>query len=278
VKPATAKPPPVTLALAIYEGQGSAPLAPEQRSTLLASLLGKGYRVTVGGEVACDQANLLVLGHFAGAAPEPRQDANGVVVRFADVEGKDADAVLAAVKEAEAAIGGTAPGTWKPWFPVIDYDRCTNCMQCLSFCLFDVYGVDTAGKLAVQNPSNCKTNCPACSRVCPEVAIVFPKYKSGPINGEPVNVDDIRREHMKVDISALLGGNIYAALRDRSIKAQSRFSKERDADRALAERTRCLEKLREALDIPPELLQSLPDADTINAKKLIAMRRAGLDA
>ena len=23
----------------------------------------------------------------------------------------------------------------KPWFPVIDYDRCTNCMQCLSFCL-----------------------------------------------------------------------------------------------------------------------------------------------
>ena len=27
---------------------------------------------------------------------------------------------------------------WKPWFPVIDYDRCTNCMQCLSFCLFGV--------------------------------------------------------------------------------------------------------------------------------------------
>src|SRR5688572_27200929 len=24
-----------------------------------------------------------------------------------------------------------AAGGWKPWFPVIDYTRCTNCMQCL---------------------------------------------------------------------------------------------------------------------------------------------------
>ena len=69
-----------------------------------------------------------------------------------------------------------AAGGWKPWFPVIDYDRCTNCMQCLSFCLFDVYGVSTDGKIQVQNQDNCKTDCPACSRVCPEVAIMFPKY------------------------------------------------------------------------------------------------------
>src|SRR2546428_13771536 len=40
---------------------------------------------------------------------------------------------------------------WKPWFPVIDYQRCTNCMQCLSFCLFDVYGVSQEGKIKVQN-------------------------------------------------------------------------------------------------------------------------------
>ena len=28
------------------------------------------------------------------------------------------------------------------WYPVIDYDRCTNCMECIDFCLFGVYGVD----------------------------------------------------------------------------------------------------------------------------------------
>ena len=77
------------------------------------------------------------------------------------------------------------PG-WKPWFPVIDYSRCTNCMQCLSFCLFDVYGVSADQKIQVQNQSNCKTECPACSRVCPEVAIMFPKYRHSPINGEEI--------------------------------------------------------------------------------------------
>ncbi|HEX6736909.1 MAG TPA: ferredoxin family protein, partial [Vicinamibacteria bacterium] len=107
---------------------------------------------------------------------------------------------------------------WKPWFPVIDYQRCTNCMQCLSFCLFDVYGTSAAGKIEVRNQDHCKTDCPACSRVCPEVAILFPKYRHGPINGDEVRVDDVRREAMKVDISALLGGDIYSMLRDRSEK------------------------------------------------------------
>jgi Pyruvate/2-oxoacid:ferredoxin oxidoreductase delta subunit len=118
-----------------------------------------------------------------------------------------------------------AQGPWKPWFPVIDYSRCTNCMQCLSFCLFDVYGVSADSKIQVQNQSNCKTECPACSRVCPEVAIMFPKYRHGPINGEEVKADDVRREAMKVDISALLGGDVYSMLRDRSAKAKSRFSR-----------------------------------------------------
>jgi Pyruvate/2-oxoacid:ferredoxin oxidoreductase delta subunit len=196
----------------------------------------------------------------------------GVSVQFFDVAEKSDDAVLEAIRAQENAVGATTPGTWKPWFPVIDYARCTNCMQCLSFCLFDVYGVSKEGKLQVQQPTNCKTNCPACSRVCPEVAIVFPKYKAGPINGEPVNSDDVRREHMKVDISSLLGGDIYAALRDRSAKAKSRFSKERDSERALKERTVCLTKLQETLDIPAEVLNSLPDLAAIAAKS--AAKRA----
>ena len=179
-----------------------------------------------------------------------------------------------------ALAAGEIPGTpqaspaWKPWFPVIDYSRCTNCMQCLSFCLFDVYGVSADRKIQVQNQSNCKTDCPACSRVCPEVAIMFPKYRHGPINGDAVQADDVRREAMKIDISALLGGDIYSMLRDRSTKAKSRFSKERDDDRALQERQNCLVALKRDLDIPPEVLAALPAPDEILAKAEAARLRA----
>lgn len=155
---------------------------------------------------------------------------------------------------------------WKPWFPVIDFDRCTNCMQCLSFCLFDVYGVSEDKKIQVQNPTKCKTDCPACSRVCPEAAILFPKYRAAPINGAPVDQADLEREKMKVDISSLLGGDIYSLLRDRSTRARSRFSKERDEERALKERKRCLKKLQETLDIPQALMDELPSAQQIQNK------------
>jgi len=155
---------------------------------------------------------------------------------------------------------------WKPWFPVIDFDRCTNCMQCLSFCLFDVYGVSQDKQIQVQNPTKCKTDCPACSRVCPEAAILFPKYRAAPINGAEVSDEDLRREKMQVDISSLLGGDIYAMLRDRTERAKSRFSKERDEERALKERKRCLKKLQEGLDIPQEVMDALPTVEAIRRK------------
>jgi NAD-dependent dihydropyrimidine dehydrogenase PreA subunit len=149
-------------------------------------------------------------------------------------------------------------------------------MQCLSFCLFDVYGVDDEQEIQVQNNDNCKTNCPACSRVCPEAAIMFPKYKSGPINGDVVSDGDLNREKMKIDISALLGGDVYQMLRDRSQRARSRFSKERDSGKALGERTKCLTKLAaEAdIDIPLEVLQSLPSADEIAKRAAAASAKA----
>jgi NAD-dependent dihydropyrimidine dehydrogenase PreA subunit len=147
-------------------------------------------------------------------------------------------------------------------------------MQCLSFCLFDVYGVSAESKIQVQHQSNCKTECPACSRVCPEVAIMFPKYRHGPINGEEVKADDIRREAMKVDISALLGGDVYSMLRDRSVKAKSRFSKERDDERALKERQTCLIALQKELDVPAEVLAALPSPAEILAKAEAARGRA----
>jgi NAD-dependent dihydropyrimidine dehydrogenase PreA subunit len=76
-----------------------------------------------------------------------------------------------------------APG--RRWYPVIDYSRCTNCMECIDFCLFGVYGVDSQDRLIVENQDNCKRGCPACSRVCPEQAIMFPEYKTPAIAGAP---------------------------------------------------------------------------------------------
>ena len=149
-------------------------------------------------------------------------------------------------------------------------------MQCLSFCLFDVYGVDQDQRIQVQNNDNCKTNCPACSRVCPEAAIMFPKYRSGPINGAPVSEEDLNREKMKVDISSLLGGDIYQMLRTRSERAKSRFSKERDSEKALKERQKCLVKLQQAGDIPAEVLMSLPSPNEIQERAINAKRKADL--
>jgi NAD-dependent dihydropyrimidine dehydrogenase PreA subunit len=197
-----------------------------------------------------------------------------LVLGAQDFPATDPEGLVGTLDKMRLERGLPQSGAWKPWFPVIDYQRCTNCMQCLSFCLFDVYGVSADKKIQVQNQSNCKTECPACSRVCPEVAIMFPKYRHGPINGEEINADDVRREAMKVDISALLGGDVYAALRDRSARAKSRFSKERDDERALKERQTCLVKLQQALDVPAEVLAALPTADEIRAKAEAAMARA----
>ena len=114
--------------------------------------------------------------------------------------------------DAPPNAGERPGGTWKPWFPVIDYSALHELHAVPE--LLPVRRVrrrQPDGKIQVRNQDNCKTECPACSRVCPEVAIMFPKYRHGPINGDEVNADDIRREAMKVDISALLGGDVYSA-------------------------------------------------------------------
>jgi len=87
------------------------------------------------------------------------------------------------------------------WYPVIDYSRCTNCMECIDFCLFGVYGVDGAETILVEIPDNCRKGCPACSRVCPENAIIFPQHKSPTIAGSP----EVSAGGMKVDLSLLFG-------------------------------------------------------------------------
>ena len=103
---------------------------------------------------------------------------------------------------------------------------------------------------------------------------MFPKYKAGPINGDVVSENDLQREKMKVDISALLGGDIYHLLRERSERAKSRFSKERDSEKALKERQKCLVKLQQMGDIPPEVLMSLPGPEEIQRRAKEAAEKA----
>jgi NAD-dependent dihydropyrimidine dehydrogenase PreA subunit len=86
------------------------------------------------------------------------------------------------------------------WYPVIDFSRCTNCMECIDFCLFGVYGVDTIETIVVEQPDNCRKGCPACSRVCPQNAIIFPQHKTPAIAGAPVDTGG-----MKIDLSKLFG-------------------------------------------------------------------------
>ena len=256
-----------TLRVVLYEGEGAQTLEPQDRFTAMSALLDRGYavtRTTSRGSVApADRTSLLVLGKFGGSTPAGEDARGDVAVRFQNLDNVEAARVAEVVEAERAQTNAARHGDWKPWFPVIDYDRCTNCMQCLSFCLFGVYGVDDGGKIQAQNHDNCKTNCPACSRVCPEAAIMFPKYKSGPINGDVVSAEDLQREKMKIDISALLGGDVYSMLRERSERAKSRFSKERDANKALTERQKCLVKLAQAGDIPAEVLMSLPAPEEI---------------
>jgi Pyruvate/2-oxoacid:ferredoxin oxidoreductase delta subunit len=273
-----------TLRVVLYEGADALPLASADRFAALTALLERGFtvsRVVPGAGVAPEgvapreRGALLVLGRFAGGrAPAVEAFADKTPVRFRDITGLDATGIAEATEETRAETATAKHGEWKPWFPVIDYDRCTNCMQCLSFCLFGVYGVDEQQRIQAQNQDNCKTNCPACSRVCPEAAIMFPKYQAGPINGDIVHESDLGREKMKIDISALLGGDVYSALRQRSTAAKTRFSKERDDKKALAERQKCLAKLAHAADIPAEVLMSLPSPEEITRRAEEAKAKA----
>ena len=88
---------------------------------------------------------------------------------------------------APAPQSGAGPGN--PWFPVIDRDRCRDCDQCRQFCLFGVYERNDAVGVVVRHPLNCKPGCPACARLCPERAIIFPFCPETPINGDQPAAD-----------------------------------------------------------------------------------------
>lgn len=110
---------------------------------------------------------------------------------------------------------------WPAWFPIIDYSRCTACGQCADFCLFGVYEKKDH-RVVVVNPEGCKNNCPACGRICPQTAIVFPKYDQGGAISGSDTIDEIsEQQRQQHDIDTILGSNIYQSLERRKLKRQS---------------------------------------------------------
>lgn len=120
------------------------------------------------------------------------------------------------------AVGatGNAPQTeWPAWFPVIDYSRCTGCRQCVNFCAFGVYSVQDR-KVRVTAPAHCKDNCPACARICPTLAIIFPKAADTPINGMDVKESDLAGRKTAPNAEDANGG-LQAILASRRQKIQA---------------------------------------------------------
>jgi len=176
--------------------------------------------------VACHPRAIRALFHAAGASLKDRkveilnmrtQSADEIVPRLTSAAKKAARKTKLVEGEPDKS------NAWIPWFPVIDRGRCKNCKQCLSFCLFGVYEENDKGQVVVKNPSKCKTNCPACSRICPEVAIIFAKCPEAPINGAEIVDEQAARANVKVNMDKILGSDPYKALAERRKQAKMRL-------------------------------------------------------
>jgi NAD-dependent dihydropyrimidine dehydrogenase PreA subunit len=134
----------------------------------------------------------LDLGGWIGGAPQADQ-----LARF---NAPTNDTALGSDQQPANVVRIDGSGE-RRWYPVIDYSRCTNCMECIDFCLFGVYGVDKVETILVEQPDNCRKGCPACSRVCPENAIIFPQHKTPAIAGAAME----SASALKIDLSKLFG-------------------------------------------------------------------------
>ncbi len=178
--------------------------------------------------------------------------------------------MLAAVKSAPSTASGDGDAddvppivsadlpepTKRRWYPVIDYSRCTNCMECLDFCLFGVYGIDGREQILVEQQDNCKKGCPACSRVCPENAIIFPGHKTPAIAGAEGEVAGL-----KIDLSKLFGApsaiEVAALERDAELVADGREA----VGMSVGIPKRQTEKARKPKDALDDLMDGLDQLD-----------------
>jgi len=200
---------------------------------------------------ACHTRAVKALFEWASAPLNPE-------VRIINMRSDAADSVIKSLLTGPTPKGKSTeikfdnPNDWTPWFPVIDYSRCKNCKQCLNFCLFGVYELDEQEKVKVVKPANCKTGCPACARVCPETAIIFPKYGDSPINGDKVDERAVHAGKSGTKLSDLLSGDVRQILASRN-KLSKTSNLNPNSINDIAE----LARLKDKLDIPPEVIQQL---------------------
>jgi NAD-dependent dihydropyrimidine dehydrogenase PreA subunit len=196
--------------------------------------------------IGCHTRGMTLLLQTAGV------DTRDYSCRFINFLESDFEEILKetdSFKEGNDLTGGASiteirtSSEWISWYPLLDKSRCTTCGQCADFCLFGVYDKQD-GKVVVTHPEGCKNNCPACARICPQTAIIFPKYKPGGAIGGSDVIDEISEQKRQTeDINTLLNGDIYSALEHRKIKRNSIIMEEA-MNKAIEERLNALNNLK----------------------------------
>lgn len=60
----------------------------------------------------------------------------------------------------------------KKWYPIVDKEKCKECLICVNFCKNSVYDIQDS-KAVVVNPDNCVEGCHGCSKKCSAGAISY---------------------------------------------------------------------------------------------------------
>ena len=58
------------------------------------------------------------------------------------------------------------------WYPIINYENCTECGSCFNKCTHGVYKKEENRTIVVK-PVNCIENCRGCQDLCPSEAIKY---------------------------------------------------------------------------------------------------------
>lgn len=59
------------------------------------------------------------------------------------------------------------------WYPVINYELCTECGTCVKKCKHGVYNKEKAPRPVVVKPEGCIQGCHGCGSLCPNGAIEY---------------------------------------------------------------------------------------------------------
>lgn len=61
----------------------------------------------------------------------------------------------------------------KSWYPMINYELCTQCGTCVDNCTHGVYNKEKAPRTVVVLPEGCIEGCKGCGNLCPNEAIEY---------------------------------------------------------------------------------------------------------